>query len=118
MVHDATRRTHHHMRTMFQAQHLASQRNAAAQGDHFDIANCARQAPNLLTHLVSQFTCRAQDHGLHGKVSGQNFFNQGNAKRRCLATAGAGLRNQILACQSHRQTGRLNGRHLQITQLL
>ena len=118
MVHDAARCTHHHMCTVLQTQHLAAQRHTAAQSDHFHIAHSARQTANLLAHLVCQLARWTQNHSLHRKVSGQNFFNQGNAKGCCFATARAGLRNQILARQGHRQTGSLNGRHLQIAQLL
>jgi hypothetical protein len=118
MIHDAARRAHHHMRAVLQAQHLATQSHATTQGDHFHIAHSTCQAANFLTHLIGQLTCRAQDHGLNGKVCGQNFFYQWNAKRGRLAAASTGLGNQIFARQGHRQTGRLNGRHLQIAQLL
>ena len=117
MVHDATGRADHHVGAVLQAQNLATQGHATAQGDYFDIAHCACQTANFLTHLIGQLARGAQNHGLHSKVCGQNFFNQGNAKRSRFATARTGLRNQIFARQGHRQTGRLNGRHLQITQL-
>ena len=118
MVHDATRRAHHHMCTVLQTQHLATQCHTTTQSNNFHIAHSARQTSNLLTHLICQLARWAQNHGLHRKISRQNFFNQGNAKGCCFATARAGLRNQILARQSHWQTGSLNGRHLQIAQLL
>ena len=118
MVHDAARRTHHHMRAMLQTQHLSTQCHTATQGDHFDIAHRTCQAANFLTHLIGQLACWTQNHGLHRKVCGQNLFNQGNTKSSSLATARTGLCNQILARQCHRQTGRLNGRHQQIAQLL
>jgi hypothetical protein len=55
--------------------------------------------------------------GLHRKLFGVEFGQQGQGESGCFAAAGFGLGDQVFACQRQRQGGRLDGRHLVIAQL-
>jgi len=48
----------------------------------------------------------------------RKFFHHRQTKRSGFATAGAGLRDQVLAGQCKWQTGRLYGGHLGVTELI
>ena len=117
MVQDTSGRAHHHMRAMLQALGLSAQCHTATQGNDFHIANRTRQTANFLGDLFCQFACGAQHQGLCVLHGGVKFFNQRQSKCSGFATACAGLRDHIAACQRDMQTGSLDGGHLGVTQL-
>jgi hypothetical protein len=84
VVHHAAGRAHHDVRAMLQAQHLAAQRHAAAQGHDLDVFLGPRQAADLGSHLVGQFARGAQHQRLHGKAAGVQVGQQGQAKAAVL----------------------------------
>ena len=118
MVHHAPRRAHHNVRAVFQRGALAAQRHTAAQGHHFDVVLRPRQAADFGAHLVGQFARGAQDQSLHRKPARVEPRQQGQRKGGGFAAAGLRLRNQVLPSQRRRQSGGLDGRHLQIAELL
>ena len=118
MVHDAPGRADHNVRAVFQAGVLSAQGHATAQRDDLDIFFSPRQTADLLRHLVSQLARRAQHHRLHRKTPRIQVGQQSQRKSGGFATAGLGLRNQVFAQQGNRQTGRLNRRHLGVTEQL
>ena len=111
VIHDAPRRSHHHMRAMLQTQGLSTQSDATTQSHHLDVAHRAGESTNFLRDLICQLAGRAQDHRLRIELRGIEFFDQGNAKRCCFSAACAGLRQQIATSQGQGQAGGLNGRH-------
>ena len=118
MVHHPSGCTHHHVRAMLQGGPLAAQRDTTTQRHHLDVLFGARQTPNFAGHLVCQFPCGTQHQRLHREPARVEFGQHGQRKGCSLATTSLGLGNQVFAGQRDGQTGRLDGRHLQVTELL
>ena len=71
----------------------------------------ARQAAQFLRHLLGEFARRAQHQALHRKAAWVQVGQQRQRKRRRLAAAGLGLRDQVVPGQRERQAGGLDRRH-------
>jgi len=109
---NAAGRTHHQMCTARQRFRLRAGGRAAAQGQDLDVGDQARQTAQFLRHLVSQFARGAHQQRLRRQPGGVQLLQHAQAKRRGLAAAGLGLRNDVAAFQNKRQALRLDGRHL------
>jgi hypothetical protein len=82
-------------------------------------ARLARQAADLLRHLLGQLACRAQHQRLHRHAAGRvQIRQQRQCKRGSLAAACLGLGDQVLAGECQRQAGRLDRRHALVAQPL
>ncbi len=117
VIHDAARRADHDVRAVFQAGHLRAHRAAAHQRQHLDVVLGARQAADLLRHLIGQLARRAQHQRLHVKMAQVQIRQQRQREGRGLAATGLGLRDQVMTFQRDRQAGRLDRRHVEVAQL-
>ena len=117
VVHDASRRADDDVRAVLQAVALRAQGCAAAKREDLDIGFGTGQATDFLRHLVGQFACRAQHHGLHGETARIQVGQQRQGKGRRLAAAGLGLGDQVVAGERDGQAGGLDRRHRQVFEL-
>ncbi len=116
VVHDASRRSHDDVRTMFQAGQLRAHRRAATQRQDLDVVFGARQASQLLRHLLGELTRRAKHQRLHREAPRIQVGQQRQAEGGGLAAAGLGLCDQVMPGQGERQAGGLDRRHRGVTQ--
>ena len=109
-----SRRADDHVRTMLERADLRAEGHAAAEGKHLDVVGSTGQAADFLGHLIGQFACRAQHHGLAAEIARVERVQQADAEGGGLAAAGLGLGDQVAALEHQRQAGGLDGRHLGI----
>ena len=115
VIQDAARRAHHDVGAMLQAGHLRSHGGAADQGEHLDVVLGARQATDLLGHLIGQLAGRTQHHRLHHEAARIQIRQQGQREGRRLAATSLRLGDQVVPRQGERQAGRLDRRHAVVT---
>ena len=118
MIHDAPGCADDDVRTVFQARYLRAHGRTTTQRQYLDVVGESRQTADLLRHLISQFTRWAQHHGLHRKATRVQIGKQSQSERSRFAAAGFRLRDQVVPGERKRQTGRLNGSHRQVFELL
>jgi hypothetical protein len=111
---DATGRADDEVWLMRQRSEVWTQRDSAAQGQHFDVGDESGEPPDLLADLVGEFACRAQHQSLQldtGRIDGSQ---QTERKCRRLAAAGLGLGDHITSGEDRWQARCLHRRHLQV----
>src|SRR5690554_480862 len=87
--------TDNNMCAMLQRTFLRAKGFTATQQHQLDIWNTAREPSQLLTHLICQFPCRAQNQGLDAEKSGVDLLQQTDPKSSGFATTGFSLNNQV-----------------------
>ena len=118
VIEDAPRGADHDVRAVGEAGDLRAHGGAAAQREHLDGILGARQAADLLRHLLGQLARGAQHQGLHRHAARVQVGQQGQGKGGGLAAAGARLGDQVAPGQGQGQSGGLHRRHLRVAQAL
>jgi len=116
MLLNAPRRADDYMRAMFQRADLRAYGYASAEREDLDVLSRARQPPQLLGHLIGQFTGGAKYQRLTAEIARIDWLQQCNAEGGSLAAAGLGLRDEVHTLEHDRQALRLDWRHFGIAE--